>query len=89
MKFIFIYGTVRHTGVVKREIQSERCVEDPGAAPSGVLAWIAAGVGMLLFALAAVALVAELITEAQFCLLSAAGLASYFSAHCIGVSYHT
>lgn len=71
-------------------MRSERCVEDPGTTtPSGVLAWIAAGVGMLLFALAAVALVAGLITKAQFCLLSAGGLACYFGAHCLGVSYHS
>jgi hypothetical protein len=44
---------------------------------------------MSLFALAAVALVARVITEEQFLLSSAAGLAFYFCAHCLGVSYHS
>lgn len=56
---------------------------------TGALAWIAAGLGMLLFALAAVALVTGFVTEEQFWLLSAAGLAFYFCAHCLGVSYHS
>lgn len=54
----------------------------------GVVAWVAAGVGILLFALAGVASVSHLVTEEQFWVLSAAGLALYLSAHCLGVSYH-
>jgi hypothetical protein len=56
---------------------------------SGVLAWLAAVVGMLLFVLAGVAVVAHLVDEEQFWLVSAAGLAFYFCAHCLGISYHS